>query len=196
MCAREEVNTPFAVINADDFYGKDGFVKAYDFLTTECSEDVYALVGYELARTLSQNGSVSRGVCQVDASNNLVAINERIKLYRDGEGIVYEEADGTKYPVPEDAKASMNFWCFHPSLFPFLEEEFKKFLDQNINDLKAEFLIPLTADQFIRSKNGVIKVLPTSAQWFGVTYKEDAPIVTQNIKSQVESGAYPAKLWP
>ena len=195
LCAKDAVKEPFAVINADDFYGSDGFVKAHEFLTGACSEKVYALVGYELAKTLSQNGSVSRGVCQVDDRNNLVAINERIKLYREEGKIVYEETDGSKHEVPEGAKASMNFWCFHPSLFTFIEEEFKKFLDANINDPKAEFLIPLTADQFIKSGKGVVTVLPTSAQWFGVTYKEDAPVVTKNISDLVSSGTYPPSLW-
>lgn len=196
LCAREVVHEPFAVINADDFYGSDGFQKACDFLTNECDEDMYALVGYQLAKTLSKNGSVSRGVCETDLNNNLIDINERIKIYRENTQMVYEDADGSKHEVPEDAKASMNFWCFHPSLFNFLEEEFKKFLSQNIHDPKAEFLIPHTADQFINSKLGVIKVLPTDAQWFGVTYKEDAPVVTENIKSLVDDGKYPSKLWP
>jgi hypothetical protein len=148
-----------------------------------------------LANTLSANGSVSRGVCETDNDNNLIAINERLKIYRDNGKMVYEDADGSKHEVPENAKASMNFWCFHPSLFSFLEEEFHKFLNQNISVPKAEFLIPYTADQFIRSKRGVIKVLPTDAQWFGVTYKEDAPVVTKNIDDLVKSGVYPAKLW-
>jgi len=195
LCAQNAVDEPFAVINADDFYGADGFQKAYDFLTTACNERTYGLVGYQLATTLSENGSVSRGVCQVDENNNLVAINERVKLYRENGQMVYEETDGSKHPVPEDAKSSMNFWCFHPSLFPFIQEEFKTFLAQNINDPKAEFLIPYTADQFIKTGRGVIKVLPTNAQWFGVTYKEDAPVVTDNIKKLVESGAYPQSLW-
>ena len=195
LCARDVVNEPFAVINADDFYGADGFQKASDFLTTECKEDVYALIGYSLNKTLSEHGSVSRGVCEVDDKNNLVAINERVKLYRKDGVMVYENPDGSTHPVPEDTQASMNFWCFHPSLFPFLEEEFQKFLNQNINDPKAEFLIPHTADQFIRSKRGVIKVIPTSAQWFGVTYKEDAPVVTESINKLVNEGAYPGKLW-
>jgi len=195
LCAKDAVNEPFAVINADDFYGSDGFKKAFDFLTTECNESTYALVGYELARTLSENGSVSRGVCQIDENNNLVAINERVKLYRENGQIVYEEADGSKHPVPEDAKSSMNFWCFHPTLFNFIQEEFKTFLSKNINDPKAEFLIPHTADQFIKSGKGVIKVLPTNAQWFGVTYKEDAPVVTENINNLVKEGVYTSSLW-
>lgn len=195
LCARDVVNEPFAVINADDFYGSDGFQKANDFLVNECREDVYALIGYSLNKTLSEHGSVSRGVCEVDDNNNLVAINERVKLYRKDGVMVYENPDGSTHPVSEDTKASMNFWCFHPSLFPFLEEEFQKFLNQHINDPKAEFLIPHTADQFIRSRRGVIKVIPTSAQWFGVTYKEDAPVVTESINKLVNEGAYPSKLW-
>ncbi len=196
LCAQAVVDEPFAVINADDFYSSDAFKQAFDFLTTTCNATTYALVGYELANTLSENGSVSRGVCEVDADNNLIAINERIKLYRENGQIIYEDSEGRKHEVPEDAKASMNFWCFHPSLFPYLQEEFKKFLNQNINDPKAEFLIPFTADQYIRSKRGVIKVLPTNAQWFGVTYKEDAPVVTRSINKLVNEGTYPKKLWP
>ncbi len=195
LCAREAVDGPFAVINADDFYGSEGFQKAKEFLVDGCQPDVYGLVGYELSNTLSDHGSVSRGVCQVDEQNNLVAINERLKIYREQGKMVYEETDGSKHPLPEDAKASMNFWCFHPSLFAYLEQEFKSFLDNHINDPKAEFLIPYTVDQFIRSGKGKVKVLPTNAQWFGVTYKEDAPIVTESINKLVNSGTYSAKLW-
>jgi choline kinase len=195
LCAKTVVNEPFAVINADDFYGSDGFQKAYEFLTTQCNERTYGLVGYELNKTLSENGSVSRGVCEVGENNNLVAINERVKLYRENGKMVYEETDGSKHPVPEDAKSSMNFWCFHPSLFGFLQEEFMTFLEQNVNDPKAEFLIPYTADRFIKTGRGDIKVIPTNAQWFGVTYKEDAPVVTENINGLVNSGAYPNGLW-
>ncbi len=195
LCTKAVVDEPFAVINADDFYGSDGFKKACDFLSNDCKQDVYAIVGYELSKTLSENGSVSRGVCEVDDDNNLIAINERVKIYRDAGKMVYEDADGSKHEIPGNAKASMNFWCFHPSVFSFLEEEFKKFLNQNINDPKAEFLIPHTADQFIRSKKGVIKVLSTNARWFGVTYKEDAPVVTESIKQLVADKLYPPRLW-
>ncbi|HZH95203.1 MAG TPA: nucleotidyltransferase, partial [Flavisolibacter sp.] len=125
----------------------------------------------------------------------LITINERLKLYRENGKIIYEDPEGGKHEVPEDAKTSMNFWCFHPSIFAYLEEEFKTFLDENINDLKAEFLIPSTADKYIKSGRGVLKVLPTNAQWFGVTYKEDAPIVTKSIKDLVDSGVYAAQLW-
>ena len=117
LCAKEAVNEPFAVINADDFYGSDGFAKAHDFLMNECKEDVYALVGYELAKTLSQNGSVSRGVCEVDSNNNLVAINERVKLYRENGQIVYEDADGSKHRSAGRCKSIYEFlvlssFCF------------------------------------------------------------------------------------
>src|SRR5215218_9461305 len=196
MCAEEFVQEPFAVINADDYYGKDAFVKAADFLKNECRPDVYALVGYQLANTLSENGSVSRGVCKVDASGNLVEINERLKIYRENGRMVYEEGDGSKIPVDENTFASMNFWCFHPSLFDYLKTEFKTFLaEQGSGDLKAEFLIPRTADQWVKDGKGVIKVLPTNAQWFGVTYKEDAPVVKEDLQQLVNRGVYPKSLW-
>lgn len=195
MCASEAVNEPFAVINADDFYGSDAFQKAFNFLQNECREDVYAIIGYELAKTLSEHGSVSRGVCEVDRDHNLVAINERLKIYRENGQIVSEEPDGSKQVLPEDAKASMNFWCFHPSIFSFLQAGFTTFLNENINNLKAEYLIPFSADQFIKKELGVIKVIPTSSQWFGVTYKEDAPVVQKNLNELVEKGAYPKSLW-
>jgi len=196
MCAEEFVQEPFAVINADDFYGKDAFVKSAEFLKNECRPDVYALLGYLLANTLSANGSVSRGVCKVDANNNLIEINERLKIYRENGQMVYEETDGSKTPLDENTKASMNFWCFHPSLFDYLKTEFKKFLDeQGSKDLKAEFLIPRTADQWVKDGKGVIKVIPTNAQWFGVTYKEDAPIVKEQLQKLVQQGVYPQSLW-
>ncbi len=195
LCARQAVQEPFAVINADDFYGSNGFQKAFHFLTTDCSPDKYALIGYELAGTLSENGSVSRGVCEVDNYDNLIAINEILKIFRHDGKIVYEDNEGSMHEIAEDAMASMNFWCFHPSIFQFLEDEFKQFLNQSINDPKSEFLIPLTVDQFIRKKEGKVKVIPTKGQWFGVTYKEDAPVVTKNIQKLVSEDIYPDKLW-
>jgi UTP-glucose-1-phosphate uridylyltransferase len=195
LCAKNAVQEPFAVINADDFYGKDAFRKAQQFLLNECNEKTYALVGYELSNTLSEHGSVSRGVSEVDNNNNLVQIVERLKVYEENGKIVSEEPDGNKLEIPESFKASMNFWCFHPSLFIFLETEFQKFLKQNINNPKAEFLIPHSADQFIKTGKGVIKVIPTAAQWFGVTYKEDAPVVKRRLDDLVKDGAYPPSLW-
>jgi len=195
MCAKDAVDGPFAVINADDFYGSDAFQKACGFLKNECKEDVYAIIGYELAKTLSENGSVSRGVCETDKHNNLVAINERLKIYRENGSMVYEDTNGEKHPLPEDSMASMNFWCFHPSIFSFLQAGFKTFLDENIDNPKSEYLIPFSADQFIKKDLGVIKVIPTSSQWFGVTYKEDAPVVQKSLSELVEKGDYPKSLW-
>lgn len=195
LCAHNAVQGPFAVINADDFYGSDAFVKANNFLVTECSEDLYGIVAYNLNKTLSEHGSVSRGVIEVGDKDQLLGINERVKLYRQNGQIVYEETDGSTYPVQEEAKSSMNFWCFHPSIFPFIREEFAAFLGRSINDPKAEFLIPFVADQFIKSGRGSIKVIPTSAPWFGVTYREDAPIVQKNLDQLIETNEYPNRLW-
>lgn len=195
LCTKNAVTEPFVVINADDFYGKDAFAKAYKFLLNDCDEKTYALLGYELGNTLSENGSVSRGVCEVDGNNNLLQIVERLKVYEEKGQIVYEESETTKHAIPENFKASMNFWCFHPSLFNFLEKEFQEFLKQNINNPKAEFLIPHSADRFIKTGHGVIKVIPTAAQWFGVTYKEDAPVVKRKLDELVKDGAYAAGIW-
>ena len=194
LCAHNAVSGPFAVINADDFYGEDAFVKANNFLVMECREDLYGIIAYRLANTLSDHGTVSRGVIDEDANNEMVGINERLKVYRDNGQMVDEQGD-IKLPIAEDAKASMNFWCFHPSIFPYIREEFAAFLGRSLNDPKAEFLIPFVADQFIKSGRGKIKVIPTSAPWFGVTYKEDAPIVQQKLNGLIEEKSYPNKLW-
>jgi hypothetical protein len=194
LCAHGAVNGPFAVINADDFYGTDAFVKANNFLVTECDEQTYGIVAYNLNNTLSEHGSVSRGVIEVGSNNELLAINERLKIYRDNGQIIYEVGD-SKTGVAEDTKASMNFWCFHPSVFQYIREEFANFLGRSINDPKSEFLIPFVADMFIKSGRGVIKVIPTSAPWFGVTYKEDAPVVQKSLDKLIEDGRYPDKLW-
>lgn len=194
LCAKDAIKEPFAVINADDFYGRDAFEKAYQFLTTACNETTHAIIGYELAKTLSENGTVSRGVCEADAEGNLVAIAERTKIYREGDKIVYDD-NGAKVEVPTDSSVSMNFWCFHPAVFPFIEQLFNIFLSRQLHDPKAEFFIPIIGDAFIKDKKGVIKVIPTGAQWFGVTYKEDAPGVKESITKLVDSGAYPAKVW-
>jgi len=195
LCAKNTIRETFAVINADDFYGRDSFEKAYFFLTTECNEKLQSIIGYELTKTLSENGSVSRGVCEVDGENNLVSIAERVKIYRGENNIITYEEDDKKFEVPDDAKVSMNFWCFDPSIFPFIEKIFAEFLTVNIDKPKAEFFIPIIGDRFINEKKGAIRVIPTAAQWFGVTYKEDAEGVQANLSQLIESGEYPARLW-
>lgn len=195
LCAKDAVQEPFAVINADDFYGQDAFKKAHRFLTTACSPALYSIIGYELIKTLSENGSVSRGVCEVDAKNNLISIAERVKIYRDEDNkITYEEGD-KKFEVPSDSKVSMNFWCFDPSVFSFTEKIFLEFLSENISDPKSEFFIPIIGDRFIKQGKGAIEVIPTSAKWFGVTYKEDAPDVQKSLDKLISDGVYPDKLW-
>lgn len=193
LCAKGIINEPFAVINADDFYGKEAFEKAAQFLNNEVSDKKQSIIGYQLSKTLSEHGTVSRGVCEVDKEDNLISIKERTKIFRDGDKIVFEEVDG-KHEVSESSNVSMNFWCFHPTIFSFIENLFKNFLRENINDLKAEFFIPIIGDAYIKS-GGVIKIIPTSAQWFGVTYREDAPIVKKDINELVSTGEYPASLW-
>jgi len=195
LCAKEAVNEPFAVINADDFYGADAFKKAADFLKSECSPSVYAIIGYQLANTLSEHGTVSRGVCEVDEKGNLVGIKERLKISRQNGVMVDEESETKKVELAEEVKASMNFWCFHPSVFNFIEEGFQVFLKENIDNPKAEYLIPFTADQWIKAGKGVIKVIPTSSKWFGVTYKEDAPVVQRSLNELVQRNEYPNNLW-
>lgn len=194
LCAKEAINEPFAVINADDFYGRDAFNKAYQFLTNEVSPEKYSIIGYELVKTLSPNGTVSRGVCQVDQENHLVSIKERTRIYTQGGQIFYAE-NGEAYRLPLDTPVSMNFWCFDPNVFEFIQTLFKKFLQENASDPKSEFFIPLIGDSFIREGKGDIKVIPTSAQWFGVTYKDDAPGVKESIQGLIREGVYPEKLF-
>ncbi len=194
LCAKEAVKEPFAVINADDFYGRDAFEKAYTFLTKQVNEKLYCIIGYELAKTLSDNGTVSRGVCQVDANENLVSIAERTKIYQDGDRITYEEGD-KKFEVPFDSKVSMNFWGFDPSVFVYIQKIFAEFLEEQGANPKAEFFIPLVADELIKTGTAAFKVIPTSSKWFGVTYKEDKPIVQKSISDLVANGTYPANLW-
>lgn len=195
LCCKGVATEPFAVINADDFYGKDAFEKAYNFLVNRCNDKLYAVLGYELANTLSENGSVSRGVIKTNTNKELVGIDERLKIYRkEDNAIVYEEGE-TLTPLEEDTKVSMNFFCFAPSFIDLCEKLFDKFLDEHINEPKAEFLMPKAADEFIKSGKGVIEVIPTSAKWFGVTYKEDAPVVQASIDKLTQSGEYPNNLW-
>jgi dTDP-glucose pyrophosphorylase len=195
LCAKDQVKEPFAVINADDFYGRDAFEKAYQFLTKDVNNKTYSIIGYELLKTLSDNGTVNRGVCQVDAQGNLSGIAERLNISRQNGKIVCDDDQQPK-ELPLDSQVSMNFWCFDPSIFDYSQQLFNEFLDQNISKPKAEFFIPIVADRYIRDKVGVIKVIPTSAQWFGVTYKEDAPEVKASLHQLIQAGEYPQRLFP
>lgn len=194
LCARDVVKEPFAIINADDFYGKDSFEKAAGFLNNECNEKTAAIIGYQLAKTLSDHGTVSRGVCEVNDAGELISINERTKIYREGDIIVYE-ANDQKLEVPFNSSVSMNFWCFDSSIFGIIEKLFQDFVKENYQDIKSEFFIPIIGDDFVKNLGGVIQVIPTSSQWFGVTYKEDAPVVKASVDKLVADKEYPASLW-
>ena len=194
LCCKDAVKEPFAVINADDFYGRDAFLKAADFIRTRCNDKNLAVLGYELANTLSEHGSVSRGVISTNSREEMTGIVERLKIYKLEGKMVYEENE-QRTELPDSTKVSMNFFCFAPSYIRLCEKEFSSFLDANMQNPKAEFLIPTLADHFIKSGEGIITVIPTTAKWFGVTYREDAPVVQASIDRLVRSGEYPASLW-
>lgn len=193
--ASSQVKEPFCVINADDFYGFDAFQKMADFLNSEVRDDHYSLMGYEVDKTLSEHGAVSRGICRVNGEGNLQEINERTKVYAKDGQIVYEEDNGTVTPLHEDARASMNFWGFTPAIFEQAKPMFTRFVEANENNPKAEFFIPLMAEELVKTGQASFKVIPTSSKWFGVTYKEDKPIVQKSLEELIANGTYPSKLW-
>ena len=195
LAAHKQINEPFCVINADDFYGYDAFEKMASFLTNEVRDDYYSLMGYEVDKTLSDYGSVSRGICKVNSDGNLQEINERTKVYTKDGVIVYEDDNGNTTPLDSDARASMNFWGFTPAIFKQTEAMFKRFVEANENNPKAEFFIPLMAEELVKTGEANFKVIPTSSKWFGVTYKEDKPIVMKSLADLVSSGSYPENLW-
>jgi choline kinase len=193
LCAKEVVKEPFAVINADDFYGRNAFEQAVRFLQTGCDTRTFGIVGYDLAATLSEHGTVNRGVCQLNKEGDLASITERINIARVN-GIIACQDGLTPETLSEDTKVSMNFWCFATSFFDRTATQFANFLNESGQELKSEFFIPLVADQFIQ-EGGKIKVVPTQSSWFGVTYKEDAPFVQQSLEILINAGEYPSKLW-
>ena len=193
LCARDVVKEPFAVINADDFYGHNAFEEAADFLVNDCSPKNYAIVGYDLLRTLSDYGTVNRGVCTLDESSNLAAITERINIAKKDGKILCDDGLEPK-ELSMDTKVSMNFWCFDPSFFGYTQQLFREFLQEHGQEPKSEFFIPIVADRFIK-ESGRIEIIPTTSSWFGVTYKEDAPFVEKSLKNLIEKGEYPSHLW-
>ncbi|MFD0764005.1 NDP-sugar synthase [Mucilaginibacter lutimaris] len=195
LAARNQVNEPFCVINADDYYGYDAFKKMADFLTTEVADDKYAIIGYQIDKTLSDHGTVSRGVCAVDDNGNMTEVTERTEVYFKEDGTVaYKDATG-EHPLANDTRVSMNFWGFTPAVFRQSEEMFRNFVEANKTNPKSEFFIPLVADELIKSGTASFKVIPTATKWFGVTYKEDKPIVQASISELVNNGTYPSNLW-
>ena len=198
LCAREYLNEPFAVINSDDFYGRESFAAMADFLRgVEGRKGCYALVGYYLKNTLSEFGSVSRGVCGTGADGCLASVTERTSIQRKADGKVCYTEQGIDYPVSEDSVVSMNFWGFTPDYFAWSDEIFREFLDSEAEktNLKAEYFIPYVADVLIRRGDASFRILNCDAKWFGVTYKEDRPFVVSKIEELIGQGVYPRSLW-
>lgn len=199
LCCKDVIKEPFAVINADDYYGKSAFQTLYDFLTTHQDDDKYryAMVGYELGNTLTENGSVARGCCVTDAEGFLVTIAERTQIEKRGDGAVYTE-DGTNFvPIAMDTPVSMNMWGFTPSILGELELAVNKFFHTEVeqNPLKSECFLPIEVDKLLKEGKATVKVLSSKDKWFGVTYKEDKPFVVESVKKLKTEGVYPEKLW-
>lgn len=197
LCSKNLVNGPFAIINADDFYGRDAFIKAYNYLSNvdESSND-YGMIGYKVVNTLTENGSVKRGVCKVNDDNYLVTITES-KVEKKGKVITASPLNGNEsFVVNDNDTVSMNFLLFTPTIFKHLEEKFPIFLENNKNNLlTSEFLIPDVLQDLINDGTSSTKIIRTSANWYGVTYKDDVPSVRGAIKDLVESGEYNYNLW-
>ena len=194
LCAWEQTDTPFAVINADDFYGRDAFETMAKFLQSDTDDSQHAMIGYELKRTLSENGTVSRGVCIETADHNLESVVERTKIFEE-DGKIYFEEDGVKTELEPETPVSMNFWGFKPTMFPLTKEFFETYARENFNTPKAEFYIPTVMTKLIENGLGNCRVFRSSSDWFGVTYPDDKPNVQSSLAALHESGEYPDKLW-
>ena len=191
------IGEPFAVINADDFYGQDAIAQmgAYLAALPEGSEGEYAMVGYEVCKTLSENGTVSRGVCTIDGKGYLESIVERTKIERQNGQIVYIDDDGSRHPLAENTPVSMNLFGFTPDYFDHTERYFKQWFRENADHLKGEFYIPTMVNKLIGDGEAELRVLRSTAQWHGVTYKEDKPALVASIEQMIADGKYPRDLW-
>ncbi len=191
--AEDVIQEPFAAINADDFYGADSFQVLAKQLQSGGVD--YSMVGFVLRNTLSEFGSVARGVCRVDEANHLQTIVELTKIEKDGNGAKYTGADGTINKLSGDEPVSMNMWSFTPAIFPHLRREFTEFLKHQGQAEKSECYIPSVVGDLIRQGHTRCRVLRSNASWFGVTYREDRPRVVQSIRDLITKGLYPEKLW-
>lgn len=195
LMGKDLIKEPFAVINADDFYGKESFEVLAKFLNEVAGkQNQYCMVGYRVCNTLSEHGSVSRGVCETDAEGNLTNVVERTSIERKENGIFYT-VDGVDYALPENAPVSMNMWGFTPEYFGYVEEAFKTFLKERGQELKSEFYIPTLVNDLIVAGKATCRVLDTTAKWFGVTYAEDRQMVVDKIAALTEAGVYPNPLF-
>ena len=192
LAAKHLINEPFLVINADDYYGQESFSEAVEAIK-RLKENEYLIMGYELVNTLSDHGTVNRGVCQVDENMNLTGIKETLSIGKNGEEISYEE-DGAKHTLAPDTYVSMNFWGFPASVLPLFEKKFIDFVKENHEHPKAECFIPVEVDNLMKENKATVKVEPTSASWLGVTYQEDKPFVVNGIKQMIADGVYPEEI--
>ena len=196
LVAKELIKEPFAVINADDYYGAGSFKLISDFLTQDCSPSLMAMVGYTLHNTLSKHGTVNRGVCKVDADNNLIEVIERTKIAEQNGVVNYNVgADQPLGTIDRNSSVSMNYWGFHPSIFTEIEKGLYNFMRANSNNPTAEYYIPNIVTDMIVRKQIAVRVIPTNDNWFGVTYKEDKPMAVASINKCISEGIYPLKLW-
>jgi UTP-glucose-1-phosphate uridylyltransferase len=195
LVTKEVINEPFCALNADDFYGFNAYKVMADFLTQSANPTEYSMVGYKLSHTLSDYGSVSRGICDVDENDLLRKIVETVKIIKRDNKIISIESDGSEVELTGNESASMNIWGFKPSVFPILEEKFTDFLNNHINEPKSEIYIPSVVFDMIQEKKAKVKVLKADSPWFGVTYKEDKPRVVAKINKLIEAGEYPEKLY-
>ena len=195
----DEIDGPFAVINADDYYGVEAFKLIYDYLSTHADDDKYryTMVGYHLANTVTDNGYVSRGVCETNENGELISVTERTRIEKYNGGVAYTEDDGNTWvQVPDDTTVSMNMWGFTPEILDYLDQDFAAFLSaQKEGDLKCEYLIPTVVDDMLKKQLADVQVLETRDRWFGVTYAEDKAYVTDSIQALVKGGIYPEKLF-
>lgn len=194
LCAKDAIAEPFAVINADDFYGKEAYEVLGRFLQNEVRHDLHAMVGYAIQNVLSEHGTVSRGVCSMNAANQLIGMVERTSIAREGEKIL-AKGDGEVIEIREGTPVSMNFWGFHPDVFADIEQMWHDFLPANKENLKSEFYIPTVANNLIQAGKAAFEILPGGKTWFGVTYTEDRPVVIEALKKLHDAGEYPANLW-
>lgn len=200
LCCKDKVKGPFAVINADDFYGREAFTKIYDFLNSinENQNNLYTMVGYQLKNTLTENGSVARGVCDVNEEGFLTEITERTKIEKFEDGVKFYDSDQDIWEdISIDSTVSMNLWGFKENIMDELEKEFALFLDNEVsnNPLKSEFFLPTVVQHMIEKQKVQVKVLHSDDKWFGVTYREDKEIVLKEIAKLKEQGVYPTNLW-
>lgn len=200
LCCKDVIDGPFAVINADDYYGKSAFKEIYDQLAAHGDDGKYqyTMVGYELYNTLTENGHVARGVCEADENRKLKDIHERTRIEKHGDRAEYTEDDGKTWEyLPKGTIVSMNMWGFTASILEELEERFVPFLEKNlpVNPIKCEYFLPFVVDELLKEGKAEVTVLKSVDRWYGVTYKEDKQMVTDAIQGMKDSGLYPEKLW-